>query len=141
MNKKGNVLIISLFLFFILILLTIFGICILYVQLHIQVYSVKNDLFVKSKSLVNYFDKEALAVYNYKVDSKDLKEKLNALMIKTHDNVNVRNVQYDKNSNCLIIYFEIRIKPVVFYSKIGFLNLEVKEKIKLKMMEYKDIET
>lgn len=136
-NKRGNVLVIFLCFSLIFIIFILFNVYVLYEQVDLQVYSVKNDMFYIVQNSIFSLDKSELKYYNYKVNESTLLEKINKIIYLNYNGrVNVYYVSYDYEKNNVNIKYGIDFYPVVFKNIIGEkIRINLVDNIKLKNME------
>lgn len=109
----------------------------MYVQINLQIYGIKDKLFTIVQDSITQFDLESLALYEYQIEENKLKKFIEERLYEIDKNyISDVVVNFDANNNQMQIYFSWRVKPIV--SLLGKEEIEVKinEVIKLKMMEW-----
>lgn len=133
--KRGNIIIVYVMMSFIIIML-LFFISILYVQIDIQIKTIKKDLpFLLQNVAVLNCDKEAIKNFYYEFNMKNLKEDLILSLNKNYNNVELDNIYYDFDNNKFIVSLKIKIEPILNIKGINNVNIFIDEEIKFKIME------
>lgn len=135
LEKKGSIEIIFVSFFVICLLLIFSTIFLLYTQINSSVYRIKQDISYIVQNAYMSFNNDELAYFNYVINEDELKSRVNTLITKNYTNVELQNLYYDKNNNVINIEVLIKVKPVIFSSVIGDINLTVKDGVKLKLMD------
>lgn len=136
MNKKnGHIEII--FLLFILIIMSIFifSLYILHTQIATSIIPIKQDLFYIVQNSYLSLQESNLEYNQYIIDNALLKERVGSILEKNYSNCRLENISYDLNNNSVHVEVIASIKPVILDGYIGNLNLNIKDDVKLKMME------
>lgn len=107
----------------------------LYMQINLQVYPIKQDIFYIVQNSYFAINIEELAYNNYIVDESVLKDKIQSLIGINYSNVVIENLIYDKNINKIKIELKIEISPIILKKYIGNINITVYDEIKLKTMD------
>lgn len=133
LTKKGNIQILSITMFFIILIIFLSIYYIFWAQINYYIYPIKKDLFyIVQNSLISFVKKE-LEYYNYVLDGADLNKKLKTIIEKNYGNkVTLGDLYYNYNDNCIYIGVKIKVKTLIFNKNF---ILVVKDKIKVKMME------
>jgi hypothetical protein len=120
----------------IIILATVF---LLYTQINSCIYYIKSDLFYIAQNAYIAVNDEELAYSNYVIDNNLLEKKITYLLRKNYPNynINVNKVDYDYLNKNILIDINLLVEPLVLNNIIGNINLNIKEKVKLKLMEVK----
>lgn len=139
-NKNGSVEIVILALTVIFIFIILTTIFLLYIQINSCVYNVKNDLFYIAKNAYIAANYDELSYANYQFDNQLLNEKIICLLKLNYPNykftINEIKYQYDEKS--VLIDINLLIEPIVLNNLIGTINLNIKDNIKLRLMEVKN---
>jgi hypothetical protein len=136
-SKKGSVeiFILSITVIIMFIILTI--IFLLYIQMNSCIFTIKSDLFYIAQNAYLAADYEELAYSNYEIDDQILEEKIVQLLELNHPNYkfDVNKIEYDHINKKVIIDIILLIKPIVLGNVIEDFSLNIKENVKLKLME------
>lgn len=138
-NKKGSIVLIFLSLTFIIFIIFFSIIYILYIQINIQTYKVKQDIFYIVQNAYISLNQDNLQYYNYKINSDILNQKI-ASIIKLNyakENVVIKELKYNEKNNKVHIELILKVKPLAFLEVIKEANIILKEDVKLKNMEVK----
>jgi hypothetical protein len=138
-NKKGSIEIVLLLLTVIFIILIMSIILILYIQINSNIYVIKNDLFYIVQNAYFSLDLEELAYNNYSVNIEKLNENIKYLLNLNFPNniIIYNNIDYDKDNKCLNIDLDLIVEPLVLKDIIKNVRINIKDNIKLKLMEVK----
>lgn len=134
-NKIGSIEIVFLAIIFTLLIIILMAIYFLYMQINLQVYPIKQDIFYIVQNSYFAINIEELAYNNYIVDESVLKDKIQSLIGINYSNVVIENLIYDKNINKIKIELKIEISPIILKKYIGNINITVYDEIKLKTMD------
>lgn len=135
-GKKGNIYIVCLTLFILIITIITFMILMLNVQINTEIYAIKQDLFyIVQNSLLSLNDNE-LSYGVYLVDEKELKERISSIIKNNYDGkATLENIKYLEGENRVYIEILLNLEPIVLSSKIGNVKLKVNDEVKLKLLE------
>ncbi|MDD2376869.1 MAG: hypothetical protein PHD15_05490 [Clostridia bacterium] len=138
-NKKGSIeiFILTITLMMMFIILTI--IFLLYVQINSCVFNVKSDLFYIAQNAYLAVDYKELAYSDYEINEPMLKEKIILLLHLNYPNYNfhINEIKYEHVSKSVLIDINLLIQPIVLNNLIKIFSLNIKENVKLKLMEVK----
>lgn len=136
-NKKnlGNVEILFVTFFIIVLISSVCVFYILYTQINYSIYPIKQDLFYIVQNAYFSFDNKELGYYNYSINEEMLKEKIMFLLYKNHNGVCLESLKYDNSKNVVVIKVSVKIKPIILSSIIGDKIIVINEEVKLKNME------
>lgn len=138
-SKKGNIEIIFLILIILFILLIMCIIFILYIQINSNIYVIKNDLFYIVQNAYFSLNSEELAYNNYDINNDKLNRDIQYLLNLNFPNNKIvyNSIIYDQNDNFVIIDLDLIIEPLILKDIIESFRVNIKDKIKLKLMEVK----
>lgn len=136
-NKKGNIEIIFLTCFILATFIILSSIYILYVQINSIIYPIKQDIFYIVQNAYFSINKDKLAYYVYSVDEKILKSKIEELIKLNYPNKNIEisEISYNNDKNTVDIELTLKMDPLILKEKINKISINIKDSIKLKMME------
>ncbi|MEG1141229.1 MAG: hypothetical protein RSE41_02020 [Clostridia bacterium] len=137
MNKKGNIEITVLSLFAIVLVILISCVLLLYTEINNTILAVKNDLFYISQNAYFAMDSSEIVYNNYVVDNSKLNEIVSSLIKLNYPNNDITLNKIEYKDKKVYVDLNIKLKPVVLSSIIGDINLNIKDEIKLTMMEVK----
>lgn len=135
--KEGNICIICISIISVFFILMFSIIFVLYSQINVIVYSIKYDINNVVQNVCVSFDNEELSYYNYVLNESDMFEKVESIISLNYDNVKLKYLNYDKEENEVNINVDIIINPIFFIKER---KVELKERVKIKLMEIEDIE-
>lgn len=135
-GKKGNIYVVCLTLFILIITIITFMILMLNVQINTEIYAIKQDLFyIVQNSLLSLNDNE-LSYGVYLVDEKELKERISSIIKNNYGGkATLENIKYLEGENRVYIEVLLNLEPIVLSSKIGNVKLKVNDEVKLKLLE------
>lgn len=138
-SKRGNVEIIFLTIFVVILLIILSATYICYLQINSIIYPIKQDLFYIVQNSYFSLDKEELSYSNYEINEVELRMKIDRIISLNYPNKNVKieNVSFNKLTETVDIEIEIILRPIILSNKIGSLKIFMVDKIKLKNMEVK----
>jgi|GEM_PF-2411740 len=138
-NKKGSVEIFILLISVMIMLIMLVVIFLLYIQINSSVFNVKSDLFYIAQNAYIAADYEELAYSNYQINENVLQEKIIQLLELNHPNYNfvINKIKYEYIDKNVLIDINLLIEPIVLSNLIGNITLNIKENVKLKLMEVK----
>ncbi|MEG1989753.1 MAG: hypothetical protein RR144_01300 [Clostridia bacterium] len=137
--KKGNIQII-LISFTIIIMCTILtATFLLYFQINTLIYAIKTDLFYICQNSYFSLNKEELAYADYEVNIEELNKKIVNLLNLNYskNNVKLNKLKYDLKNKRIYIDINVEIKPIALEQILGRININIKENVKLNLMEVK----
>ncbi|MEG2348102.1 MAG: hypothetical protein RSB67_00450 [Clostridia bacterium] len=112
--KKGNIEIIALTFFVLVILIIIFLFFSLYIQINSFIYPIKQDLFYIVQNAAISMNEKELSYYNYLVDENTLKKKIEKIIEKNYGaKVKLSEISYDKQDNKVNIEVYVIVDPIV----------------------------
>jgi cell division protein FtsL len=119
-----------------IILVAIF---LLYIQINSCIYNVKSDLFYIAQNAYIAANSSELAYSNYEIDDELLQEKITEILVLNHPKYKfvVNKIQYEYISNNVLLDINLLVEPIVLNKLIGNISLNIKENVKLKLMEVK----
>ena len=157
-NKRGNVMLIIFPIGVTILIVILIAVIFLYIQIAVQIYDVKSNIFYLVQSSIDKEGFEKMAYRDYMLNSENIKKNLNDLLAQNYLNVDNRRVgiidikcnkisifdakekviSHTKNTyNVPIICVNIEIK---FTPIISFLGKEIKfnihDDIKLSLLEF-----
>ncbi|MEG2646245.1 MAG: hypothetical protein RSA08_04375 [Clostridia bacterium] len=136
--KKGNIEIIALTFFVLVILIIIFLFFSLYIQINSFIYPIKQDLFYIVQNAAISMNEKELSYYNYLVDENTLKKKIEKIIEKNYGaKVKLSEISYDKQDNKVNIEVYVIVDPIVLNKVIKPFKLKIKDEVKLKLLEIK----
>lgn len=139
MNKririKGNIEIVFVVIAAGILIVIISAIYLLASQINISVLPIKQDLFYIVQNAYLSLDNKELEYSSYYVDESILMDKIQILLMKNHENINIESLAYDSNSNKVNIKLKAKIKPVIMSGIIGEIDIYIYDKIKVKLMD------
>lgn len=138
-KRSGNVQVFLLAIIMIILFVILTAIFLLYIQINSSIFGIKNDMFYIAQNAYIAMDYEKLAYSCYEVDQDILKNKITQLLNLNYPNYTliVNEIYYDYNCNSVHIDINIILKPIALKSIIGDISINVKDNIKLKLMEVK----
>lgn len=138
-RKRGSIEIFILAMIIIFTCIILSAIFLLYIQINSVIYSIKSDLFYIAQNGYIAADYKELAYSNYKIDNKILEEKITELIRLNHPNykIDINNIAYNQSTNNIIMDIDLVIEPIVLRKIIGDITLNIRENVKLKLMEVK----
>lgn len=138
-RKRGSIEIFILAMFIIFTCIILSAIFLLYIQINSVIYSIKSDIFYIAQNGYLAADYQELAYSNYKIDNQILEEKIAQLIRLNHPNYNIdiNNIAYNQSTNNIIVDIDLVIEPIVMENIIGDITLNIRENVKLKLMEVK----
>lgn len=134
--KKANIMIFYLIIIIIITTL-IFSVSILYIQIDLQLKSLRSDLeaIVKSCALKNC-SKEDLKYYKYKFDLEEMKKNIQEIYdLKKVNNVVVEDLYYDKSDNKFVITLNINFKTLINFNNHKNINIYITQDVKFQLLE------
>jgi hypothetical protein len=138
-SKKGSVQIIILAITVIIMCIILVAIFLLYIQINSCIYNVKSDLFYIAQNAYIAANSSELAYSNYEIDDELLQEKITEILVLNHPKYKfvVNKIQYEYISNNVLLDINLLVEPIVLNKLIGNISLNIKENVKLKLMEVK----
>lgn len=138
-SKRGNVEIFILSITILLMLVILTSVFLLHIQINTCIYNIKSDLFYISQNAYLAADHEELAYSNYEVNDELLSEKIEYLIKLNHSNYDfyINEIKYDYINKNVLININLLINPIVLKDMIGIISLNIKETVKLRLMEVK----
>lgn len=136
-RKRGSIEVVILTTTILLMCIVFTAVFLLYIQINSCIYNIKSDLFYIAQNGYIAADYEELAYSNYKVDNIVLQEKITELLRLNHPNytIYVDKINYDNVTNNIVIDIDLLIKPLVLKNLIGDIKLNIRENVKLKLLE------
>lgn len=154
MRKKGELYIISIFLFAIICLLILFSVIVSYFQINTVLLGVKDSMFSISQNAIIAYNMENLAYDVYDIDIEKLRTIINEMLLKNHiegkskiENIEIKELYLISNKNeciyhtngkfedaILHVILKVNFIPVI---NIGTINeFTIHEDVKLSLMKY-----
>lgn len=133
--KKGNIEVTFLSMIFVFLIIVLMIVYFLHMQINLQIYPIKQDIFYIVQNSYFSMDINELAFNNYVVDEKILKEKIQNLININYDNVVIEQLEFDKNIKKVKIKLKVSVSPIILKNYIGDINIMVYDEIKLKTMD------
>lgn len=133
--KKGNIEVTFLSMIFVFLIIVLMLVYFLHMQINLQIYPIKQDIFYIVQNSYFSMDINELAFNNYVVDEKILKEKIQNLINIDYDNVVIEQLEFDKNIKKVKIKLKVSVSPIILKNYIGDINIMVYDEIKLKTMD------
>ena len=133
--KKGNIEVTFLSMIFVFLIIVLMTVYFLHMQINLQIYPIKQDIFYIVQNSYFSMDINELAFNNYVVDEKILKEKTQNLININYDNVVIEQLEFDKNIKKVKIKLKVSVSPIILKNYIGDINIMVYDEIKLKTMD------
>ena len=133
--KKGNIEVTFLSMIFVFLIIVLMTVYFLHMQINLQIYPIKQDIFYIVQNSYFSMDINELAFNNYVVDEKILKEKIKNLININYDNVVIEQLEFDKNIKKVKIKLKVSVSPIILKNYIGDINIMVYDEIKLKTMD------
>lgn len=133
--KKGNIEVTFLSMIFVFLIIVLMTVYFLHMQINLQIYPIKQDVFYIVQNSYFSMDINELAFNNYIVDEKILKEKIQNLININYDNVVIEQLEFDKNIKKVKIKLKVSVSPIILKNYIGDINIMVYDEIKLKTMD------
>lgn len=133
--KKGNIEVTFLSMIFVFLIIVLMIVYFLHMQINLQIYPIKQDIFYIVQNSYFFMDINELAFNNYVVDEKILKEKIQNLININYDNVVIEQLEFDKNIKKVKIKLKVSVSPIILKNYIGDINIMVYDEIKLKTMD------
>lgn len=137
--KKGSIEITIMMIFIIIICILLTVVYLLYWQVNTVLSSMKVDIFYICQNSYFSLNKEELAYSNYEIDLELLNEKITKLLKLNYynNNVKINNINYDYKNKEIKIDIDVEIIPLALEQIIGRVKINIKDNIKLKLMEVK----
>lgn len=138
-SKLGSAQIFVLFVTIILMFIILTSIFLFYIQINSCIYNVKSDLFYIAQNAYIAVNSDELSYSNYEVNDYLLTQKIVELLKLNHPSYKfeINEIKYEYESKSVIIDINLLVEPIVLSNVIGNVNLSIKDKIKLKLMEVK----
>ena len=133
--KKGNIEVTFLSMIFVFLIIVLMTVYFLHMQINLQIYPIKQDIFYIVQNSYFSMDINELAFNNYVVDEKILKEKIQNLININYDNVVIEQLEFDKNIKKVKIKLKVSVSPIILKNYNGDKNIMVYDEIKLKTMD------
>lgn len=133
--KKGNIEVTFLSMIFVFLIIVLMIVYFLHMQINLQIYPIKQDIFYIVQNSYFSMDINELAFNNYVVDEKILKEKIQNLININYDNVVIEQLEFDKNIKKVKIKLKVSVSPIILKNYIGDINIIIYDEIKLKTMD------
>ena len=133
--KKGNIEVTFLSMIFVFLIIVLMTVYFLHMQINLQIYPIKQDIFYIVQNSYFSMDINELAFNNYVVDEKILKEKIKNLININYDNVVIEQLEFDKNIKKVKIKLKVSVSPIILKNYIGDINIIIYDEIKLKTMD------
>lgn len=133
--KKGNIEVTFLSMIFVFLIIVLMTVYFLHMQINLQIYPIKQDVFYIVQNSYFSMDINELAFNNYVVDEKILKEKIQNLININYDNVVIEQLEFDKNIKKVKIKLKVSVSPIILKNYIGDINIIIYDEIKLKTMD------
>ena len=133
--KKGNIEVTFLSMIFVFLIIVLMTVYFLHMQINLQIYPIKQDIFYIVQNSYFSMDINELAFNNYVVDEKILKEKIQNLININYDNVVIEQLEFDKKIKKVKIKLKVSVSPIILKNYIGDINIMVYDEIKLKTMD------
>lgn len=133
--KKGNIEVTFLSMIFVFLIIVLMTVYFLHMQINLQIYPIKQDIFYIVQNSYFFMDINELAFNNYVVDEKILKEKIQNLININYDNVVIEQLEFDKNIKKVKIKLKVSVSPIILKNYIGDINIIIYDEIKLKTMD------
>ena len=134
-NKQGNIEVIFLVIIFLIFIVILMIIYFLYMQINIQIFPLKQDIFFIVQNAYFSINMEELAYNNYLVDEVILKDKIQNLISINYNNVFIEKLSYDKYVNKVKINLKVDIYPIILEKFIGKFSVNIYDEVKLKTMD------
>lgn len=135
-GKRGNIYIISVSLFIVVLVFLTFTILMLNIQINSKIYSVKQDLFYMVQNSLLSLNNNDLALSYYDIDQQKLFDRISIIINKNYNGtVTLDKVVYNKVQNKVYIEVILKLKPIVFENRIKEVKLKIKDEVKLKLLE------
>lgn len=138
-RKRGSIEIFILSIGIMIMCIILTAVFLLYIQINSCIYNVKSDLFYIAQNAYIAVNRDELIYSNYVIDNNLLEEKITYLLRQNYPNYNIKinKINYDYLNNNIDLDINLLVEPLVLNKLIGKLNLNIKEKVKLKLMEVK----
>ena len=138
-RKRGSIEIFILSIGIMIMCIILTAVFLLYIQINSCIYNVKSDLFYIAQNAYIAVNRDELIYSNYIIDNNLLEEKIKYLLRQNYPNYNIKinKINYDYLNNNIDLDINLLVQPLVLNKLIGNLNLNIKEKVKLKLMEVK----
>lgn len=138
-KNKGSIEIIILTLTIIIMLIMLVIIFLLQIQINSCIYSVKSDLFYIAQNAYIAADHSELVYSNYVIDDKILKEKIAQILKLNYPKYEfiINEIKYQYTDKSIVIDINLLINPIILSRVIGNININIKDNVKLKLMEVK----
>ena len=133
--KKGNIEVTFLSMIFVFLIIVLMTVYFLHMQINLQIYPIKQDIFYIVQNSYFSMDINELAFNNYVVDENILKEKIQNLININYDNVLIEQLEFDKNIKKVKIKLKVSVSPIILKNYIGDINIIIYDEIKLKTMD------
>lgn len=133
--KKGNIEVTFLSMIFVFLIIVLMTVYFLHMQINLQIYPIKQDIFYIVQNSYFSMDINELAFNNYVVDEKILKEKIQNLININYDNVVIEQLEFDKSIKKVKIKLKVSVSPIILKNYIGDINIIIYDEIKLKTMD------
>ena len=133
--KKGNIEVTFLSMIFVFLIIVLMTVYFLHMQINLQIYPIKQDIFYIVQNSYFSMDINELAFNNYIENEKILKEKIQNLININYDNVVIEQLEFDKNIKKVKIKLKVSVSPIILKNYIGDINIMVYDEIKLKTMD------
>ena len=133
--KKGNIEVTFLSMIFVFLIIVLMTVYFLHMQINLQIYPIKQDIFYIVQNSYFSMDINELAFNNYVVDEKILKEKIQNFININYDNVVIEQLEFDKNIKKVKIKLKVSVSPIILKNYIGDINIIIYDEIKLKTMD------
>lgn len=133
--KKGNIEVTFLSMIFVFLIIVLMIVYFLHMQINLQIYPIKQDIFYIVQNSYFSMDINELAFNNYVVDEKILKEKIQNLININYDNVVIEQLEFDKSIKKVKIKLKVSVSPIILKNYIGDINIIIYDEIKLKTMD------
>lgn len=133
--KKGNIEVTFLSMIFVFLIIVLMTVYFLHMQINLQIYPIKQDIFYIVQNSYFSMDINELAFNNYVVDEKILKEKIQNLININYDNIVIEQLEFDKNIKKVKIKLKVSVSPIILKNYIGDINIIIYDEIKLKTMD------
>lgn len=136
-EKKGTIEILAISIMMLVFIIVFVSVYLLYLQINTYVYPIKEDIYYIVQNSFLSLNKEELAYANYSIDEELMFKKVNTILKLNYKDVELKKLKYDKNDNYVDVEMIINIKPVIMRDTIGDIKLNIKDKVKIKLMEVK----
>lgn len=133
--KKGNILIVY-FLICLLLFIILFSVCILYMQIDIQINNIKEDIHrIVINSAIKNCNRQSLDFFSYNFDIQNMKKDITIILQNQYSNIGLEKLVYDSKSNSFFVEISVRIIPIIKFRDYKEINILLNEKVKFKFME------